>query len=556
METEVRGIMSGHDARAFIEMLDPARPFWVVGVRSSPSFRGASRWETFHGPNRADEAEAWIAARHAEGVEVWLMLGDVLAPVSGPIVPRGVLSGSRFVAACAMAPEPFLVKAAGRPTTVYRDQRGYAVAIWELAEPVDIRRADVEAQRRAIKCAGGKLSGSGVTPWAMFAPLPKSLYAVGDGGSMVYRPMGGLAPLFAGYGLADELPTGRYVAGVDALAVPTASGVSVSLADVASAPIDWLWPGRIARKKLHLAGGDPGTGKSQFCAFVSARATAGGEWPCGAGEARRGGGVLWFSSEEDPAEEIRPRLEAAGADIRRVRILRDGWRIAGGIAELDREADILGDPTLLVLDPINSAIGSGVGTNDRLREAALSPLMSWAAKRNVAVIGILHPPKGGGSNPSNMYGSFKAYREVARVTMFAAADPENPDRMLMLLDKGNALAPAEKRAHAYRFEEVELSAEIAAPRIVFDDERVNLTAADWLAKNPATPQGGADTPGKVELATMAIEELLPIGGTISGPKIKRELDEMGFSTWAILEAAKALGVEQSGGNGKANTWTR
>ena len=96
--------MSGHDARAFIEMLDPARPFWVVGVRSSPSFGGASRWETFHGPNRASEAEEWISARHKEGVEVWLMLGDVLAPVSGPVVPRGVLSGSRFVAACATAP--------------------------------------------------------------------------------------------------------------------------------------------------------------------------------------------------------------------------------------------------------------------------------------------------------------------------------------------------------------------------------------------------------------------------------------------------------------------
>ena len=67
-----------------------------------------------------------------------------------------------------------------------------------------------------------------------------------------------------------------------------------------------------------------------------------------------------------------------------------------------------------------------------------------------------------------MFGGFKAFREVARVVMFAATDEADRGRMLLLVDKANALSPAEKLAHAYRFVEVRLPSGVVAPRIEFE----------------------------------------------------------------------------------------
>src|SRR6478672_1424386 len=43
---------------------------------------------------------------------------------------------------------------------------------------------------------------------------------------------------------------------------------------------EWVWPDRIARGKLAVLGGAPGSGKSALLTDVIARMTAGGDWPC------------------------------------------------------------------------------------------------------------------------------------------------------------------------------------------------------------------------------------------------------------------------------------
>jgi hypothetical protein len=47
-----------------------------------------------------------------------------------------------------------------------------------------------------------------------------------------------------------------------------------------SAPINWIWPGRIARAKLTLFAGAPGSGKSALAASIIAAVTTGGAYPC------------------------------------------------------------------------------------------------------------------------------------------------------------------------------------------------------------------------------------------------------------------------------------
>ena len=106
-----------------------------------------------------------------------------------------------------------------------------------------------------------------------------------------------------------------------ALSLPTDHALIMHrVADVEAQPVHWLWPPRIALGKVTLISGDPGLGKSQLTAFLAATISVGGFWPNNHGQSPSGA-VLMLSCEDDVADTIRPRLEAVGADLRRVHVI-------------------------------------------------------------------------------------------------------------------------------------------------------------------------------------------------------------------------------------------
>jgi hypothetical protein len=82
-------------------------------------------------------------------------------------------------------------------------------------------------------------------------------------------------------------------------------------------PIGWLWRGWLARGKMHILGGAPGTGKTTIGLSLAAIVTQGGVWPDGSRCPAPGQVVIW-SGEDDPADTLVPRLMAAGADMAHV----------------------------------------------------------------------------------------------------------------------------------------------------------------------------------------------------------------------------------------------
>jgi putative DNA primase/helicase len=93
-------------------------------------------------------------------------------------------------------------------------------------------------------------------------------------------------------------------------------------------PIEWLWPGRIARGKLTVIAGPPGSGKSTLAVRIAAAVSSGGAWPCG--EGRAGQGLVVLICPEGDTDVLDPRLRAAGADLDRIRALRlDNEAVAG-----------------------------------------------------------------------------------------------------------------------------------------------------------------------------------------------------------------------------------
>ena len=94
----------------------------------------------------------------------------------------------------------------------------------------------------------------------------------------------------------------------NALSKELAGGVHATrFADIAPERVDWLWALRIPRRGLSLVVGDPGLGKSMLTCDLAARVSR--------GELGDRGSVLLLSAEDSSSAVVRPRLEAAGADL-------------------------------------------------------------------------------------------------------------------------------------------------------------------------------------------------------------------------------------------------
>jgi hypothetical protein len=179
------------ETRAFVERLDPDREHWVLGAMM-PAPSSAWRWRTFSGPMRGPLAERWIADRYIEGVEVWLVLGDVGAPVYGHEVPTGAVTSSRFIAAVSHQEETFLARAAGNPLTVFKDGGKRFTAVWKLPEPVGQNEAVSLSGRIAAACCFQNLRA---WPQLHYIPLPRDIRPSGLGGAVVRMPIHGRAPV-------------------------------------------------------------------------------------------------------------------------------------------------------------------------------------------------------------------------------------------------------------------------------------------------------------------------------------------------------------------------
>jgi putative DNA primase/helicase len=248
--------------------------------------------------------------------------------------------------------------------------------------------------------------------------------------------------------------------------VPTQAKVdSVCLADVPVAEVDWLWPGRIAVGKVTLIAGDPGLGKSFVTLDMAARVSTGAPWPQTTGESVAGlfeaggnvpgsqtpataGGVVLLSAEDDLADTIRPRLEAAGADCSRIVAIRaiDGSDVEGkyrrtfelgrDLAHLTSVVEQMRDCRLVVIDPISAYLGrTGENFNAEVR-ALMGPLADLAARFHLAVVAVTHLRKGEGAAIYRAMGSV-AFVATARSAWMIVKDPQRPTRQLFLPMKNN-----------------------------------------------------------------------------------------------------------------------
>lgn len=201
--------------------------------------------------------------------------------------------------------------------------------------------------------------------------------------------------------------------------------VTRCMADIAPEPIQWLWPSRIALGKVTMLAGDPGLGKSMITVAMAAHVTTGTPWPVDRSECEIGS-VIMVSAEDDPADTLRPRLDAAGADVSKVHVLKSvlvldhegkskdrTFNLARDVEALDNLLRQTPDCRLITIDPISAYLGGTDSHNNADVRALLTPLAAMASKHKVAIFVVTHLNK---STQANVL-----YRASGSLAFVAAA---------------------------------------------------------------------------------------------------------------------------------------
>jgi hypothetical protein len=335
------------------------------------------------------------------------------------------------------------------------------------------------------------------------------------------------------------------------------------MADIQPEKIEWLWPGRIAVGKQTLIGGEPGLGKSQVTAALAATVTKGGDWPCREGRAPVGS-VIILSAEDDASDTIRPRLDAAGADVNRVHLIsavsqRDGngrrtFNLQADLKLLERVIKQIGDVRLVIIDPVSSYLGKTDSHKNAEVRSTLEPLGEMAARLRTAVVAITHFSKGAGQSAVNSFIGSIAFIATARTAFIVTRDPETEDDTRRLFVQAKNNIAADSSGLAFRVEQRLIGNEIVASSITWESEKIARTADEILAAG----RDVGEAPERVE-AEDFLRDILS-GGPRPATEIEAEAKGAGLAWRTVRRAQKALRIkpyrraETGDGLGKSGRW--
>ena len=152
--------------------------------------------------------------------------------------------------------------------------------------------------------------------------------------------------------------------------------LAVRMADVEPEPVAWLWEPYIPKGKLTSIEGDPGVGKSWLTMALAAQISRGEKLP-GMKRTTDPAPVLLLTAEDGAADTIRPRLDAAGADVDKVHAITTPLAFdKAGATTLRREIEQL-RPALVIIDPIVAYLPDRTDMNSA---SAVRPILARLAK--------------------------------------------------------------------------------------------------------------------------------------------------------------------------------
>lgn len=326
-------------------------------------------------------------------------------------------------------------------------------------------------------------------------------------------------------------------------------------ASIKPVAIRWLWPGWVARGKLTVLAGAGGSGKTTLAIGLIGTLTSGGRWPDGE-ICREPGNALIWSSEDDPADTLVPRLMAAGADLSRVHIIQGRVNGAGEREPFDPATDFdllreavedIGGASLLLIDPVVNVVKGDMHRANDVRRS-LQAVVDFAEAHGCAVLGISHFSKGsGGSSPADRVIGSQAFGALARAVLVAAKQDDTETRVLA---RAKSNISDDQGGVGYVVEPCTVGEGIETTRVLWGD-RIEGSARDILAEVEST--GDDDQRSEFEEACDFLRDTLQ-NGPVPTKQIKEDAAGAGLSWATVRRAQKAIGATAKK-NGVKEGWS-
>ncbi len=315
----------------------------------------------------------------------------------------------------------------------------------------------------------------------------------------------------------------------------------IRAADVKPEPVRWLWDGRIPAGALTVIAGRPGQGKSLLSAYLAAKAS-------------QKGNVIFSSLEDAPAQVLRPRLEAAGANLRRIIF----WtpRLPHGTDELEAAIREL-KAKMVVLDPVAAHFNRSAEVDDRNN---LTPLTGVLERTGCALVAIHHMLK---SFPKNGHpleavgGTSGGLAACARAVYVFGPNPACDDERVLACAKGNwgKLPKATVfEVDGSEFYIARKVLETASLELVTDQADISASAVCQTARGSMDATAG--TVSKKARACEWLTNYLSLGPRPAA-EIREDAIQYGISWATVRRACDGLKVDKQRhgfGKGSKITW--
>lgn len=231
---------------------------------------------------------------------------------------------------------------------------------------------------------------------------------------------------------------------------------TIVLSEIETEIVEWLWDPYVPLGKITLIEGDPGLGKTFLVLTLAAAVTHGFSLPDQHGRVARPtghpGNVLYITAEDGIADTIRPRAEAAGADLQRFFAVT-GWATTGqeqvnpfSFEQLPLLEQKIQDTQarLVILDPLQAFLGAHV---DMFRPNEVRPLMMRLgmvlAMHRCSALLVRHWTKSPGGKAAYRGQGSIDFTASARSVLIVGESPDDETRRIMAQSK-NSLKPKGK----------------------------------------------------------------------------------------------------------------
>ena len=336
---------------------------------------------------------------------------------------------------------------------------------------------------------------------------------------------------------------------------PSGRLLTICAADIKPEHVEWLVDQSFPLGMLAVIGGQPGLGKSQISINLAAGVTTGKGLP-GTGVFSNLGSVIILANEDDAARTIRPRLDAAGADISKVHIVEgvaregadvDMFQLDSDIADLRDRTLQLGDVRLIIIDPPSAYLGTKVDSyKDSDVRRVLMPLSILANETGAMILLIVHLNKRTDGGAQQRFSGSTAWTAAPRVGFMVAEDPLTKQRF-MLPVKNNI--GDDRLGYQYHIAEklVQYGGQTFKSSYIVWDQTTSRSVSELLAPPKATK------PDAVGVAKDFLQDELA-NAPLPVDQIQAAAKAAGISWPSVLRAKRTMLItSEKVGNGW--TWT-